>query len=30
MSEDLLFAKISETEMTAINFDDNFAIEWEM
>ena len=24
MSEDLLFAKISEPEMTSINFDDNF------
>ena len=24
MSEDLLFAKISEPEMTAINFDDHF------
>ena len=24
MKEDLLFAKISETEMTAVNFDDHF------
>ena len=29
MSEDLLFAKISQPEMTVVNFDDHFQILWE-
>ena len=29
MSEDMLFAKISEPEITVVNFDDHFVIVWE-